>query len=229
MKARDSHPDRNPGDADAHAKFQKIGSAYQVLSDEKLRANYDAGGKSHVEDAPKIDPSTMYAMIFGSEKFEPLIGELQIASQISMEMETGTAHNPKLKAFNQRKRVLRCALNISKRLDEFVKMVLSEPESATHLENCVQAFRDSWTEEIKELASTPFGGTLCGAIGQVYKDQGRSELDSLDSIQIGIKKTGRTWSQRFSIASSGIRAAFSANAVSKMQQQQELKKRRKSE
>lgn len=224
MKARDSHPDRNPGDTEAHAKFQKIGEAYQVLSDEKLRANYDAGGKSHVEDAPKIDPSTMYAMIFGSEKFEPLIGELQIASQISMEMESGGYSNPKLKAFNQRKRVLRCALNIAKRLDEFVEMVLSEPDSPTHLETSLQAFRDSWAEEIKELASTPFGGTLCGAIGQVYKDQGRSELDSLDSFQIGIKKTGRTWSQRFSIASSGIKAAFSASAVNKMQQEQQQQK-----
>jgi hypothetical protein len=57
-----------------------------VLSDERLRANYDNGGKDGVAEAPKVDPSTLFAMIFGSEKFEPLVGELQLASQ----MQVGT-------------------------------------------------------------------------------------------------------------------------------------------
>jgi len=47
----------------------------QILSDEALRANYDASGKDSVESAPKVDPSTLFAMIFGSEKFVPLVGE----------------------------------------------------------------------------------------------------------------------------------------------------------
>ena len=46
----------------------------QVLSDEKLRYNYDHGGKDGVEGAPKMDSGALYAMIFGSEKFEPLVG-----------------------------------------------------------------------------------------------------------------------------------------------------------
>lgn len=48
---------------------------FQILSDEALRANYDASGKDSVESAPKVDPSTLFAMIFGSEKFVPLVGE----------------------------------------------------------------------------------------------------------------------------------------------------------
>ena len=43
IKAKQNHPDRHKDDVDAQAKFQKIGAAYQVLSDEALRANYDAG------------------------------------------------------------------------------------------------------------------------------------------------------------------------------------------
>lgn len=37
-----SHPDKNIGDAQAAARFQAVHRAYQVLSDEKARAAYDA-------------------------------------------------------------------------------------------------------------------------------------------------------------------------------------------
>lgn len=84
LKAKQNHPDRHPNDPQAHEKFQRIGQAYQILSDETLRANYDAGGKDGVEDAPKVDSATLFAMIFGSEKFVPLVGELKMAAQVSL-------------------------------------------------------------------------------------------------------------------------------------------------
>lgn len=40
--ARTWHPDRNPGDAAAEAKFKEIGEAYGVLSDPEQRSKYDA-------------------------------------------------------------------------------------------------------------------------------------------------------------------------------------------
>jgi DnaJ-class molecular chaperone len=41
--AKKYHPDLNPGDKDAEAKFKQIGTAFDILGDEEKRKRYDAG------------------------------------------------------------------------------------------------------------------------------------------------------------------------------------------
>src|SRR5438552_1944565 len=60
------HPDKNQNRKDAaEKKFREISKAYQVLSDEKQRKNYDAHGVS--EAGNLIDPYAFYKDMFDTE------------------------------------------------------------------------------------------------------------------------------------------------------------------
>lgn len=48
--ARETHPDANPGDASAEARFREIAEAYEVLSDPQRRARYDRGDTMDLGD-----------------------------------------------------------------------------------------------------------------------------------------------------------------------------------
>src|SRR5215472_13183658 len=56
--ARQYHPDRNPGDKKAEARFKEISQAHDVLSDPDKRKEYDRGGAFAGFGVPNFDPST---------------------------------------------------------------------------------------------------------------------------------------------------------------------------
>jgi curved DNA-binding protein CbpA len=199
MKAKLSHPDRHRDDPDAHAKFQRIGEAYQVLSDEKLRANYDREGKQGVEGAPKVDAASMYAMIFGSEKFEPIIGELQIATQMQEDNSqlSSTRFESKLRRFRQKRREVQCAVTLANKLQQFV-------------DGDADGFRAAAQAEALELSQTPFGATLLGLIGHLYSEFTQAEIGGVAGLTANVASTTRGIGTRFSIAKSGLQAAASA-------------------
>ncbi|MBQ4617561.1 MAG: molecular chaperone DnaJ [Clostridia bacterium] len=48
-KAKQYHPDLNPGDKEAEANFKEVNEAYEVLSDEQKKARYDQYGHAGVD------------------------------------------------------------------------------------------------------------------------------------------------------------------------------------
>src|SRR5688572_28152916 len=58
--ARQYHPDLNPNDKQAEAKFKEIGQAYEVLSDAEKRKSYDRWGHDFekIEQARKAGAGT---------------------------------------------------------------------------------------------------------------------------------------------------------------------------
>ena len=83
-----THPDKNPGDETAHARFQAIGEAYQVLSNDELRKRYDKFGKEEaVPGGGFEDPAEFFGMIFGGEAFVDLIGELSLMKDLTKTMD----------------------------------------------------------------------------------------------------------------------------------------------
>lgn len=62
-KAREYHPDANPDDPEAEAKFKEVAQAYEVLSDPDRRSRYDQFGETGVGGSP-FDASGGFSDIF---------------------------------------------------------------------------------------------------------------------------------------------------------------------
>lgn len=75
--AAEHHPDRNPGDPDAQARFTAINAAYQILHDEEKRRAFDRFGPSVFERTGGADFSDLGA--FGLDGlFGDLLGAIGI-------------------------------------------------------------------------------------------------------------------------------------------------------
>jgi len=185
-EARQCHPDKNPGDREANARFQRLADAYQVLSDPQLRKKYDREGKEGIQQGrQRMDPSLFFSLLFGSERFDPWIGELHLAMQTDQfakaleradedqeqsaedSIAEGDAMSRSLRR-RQFRREVRCACHLRNILDRFVSY------------RDIDGFESQMRTEAASLASGQFGpATLC-ALGEIYV--ARSEIYLADEL-----------------------------------------------
>ncbi|KAJ1847413.1 DnaJ-like protein [Coemansia sp. RSA 2708] len=87
MLALKFHPDKNPT-PEAEERFKQIAEANAVLSDPKLRREYnERGAEKNRPDDATVDPSFFFTQLFGGENFVNMIGELSIIEELTQVAE----------------------------------------------------------------------------------------------------------------------------------------------
>mmetsp|Transcript_17071 Transcript_17071/g.25846 ORF Transcript_17071/g.25846 Transcript_17071/m.25846 type:complete len:516 (-) Transcript_17071:151-1698(-) len=246
-KARTCHPDKNPNDPQAAQKFQELGQAYNVLSNDQLRASYDKNGKSedNEEQAQNMDPMVFFNVMFGSTLVEPYIGELWIANiadsmlkddmnglaaedyeQLDreerdklMEEKLGTMQEEN--EVRTAKRQVQCAKNLRKRVEDFESFDSSD-------ELLIQKFVNSCHEEAVQIAKGEQGDKFLRVIGftlEVCAEEyigNETTLFGMGGFFAKSRQGASAFGGNMSVLGAGIKAA-SAGARA-MKQAEDLKR-----
>ena len=180
--ARKLHPDKNPDDPDAHSKFQKVGEAYQVLSDPNLREKYDSRGKDGLGDIPVVDASAFFAALFGSDQMEMFVGKLQMAVMA----EGGSDLTRDETRILQDRRVVRLSINLAAILDGYAavrppvttddKTNENDQEEKLREKAALEKFEAQMKPIAQSLANAAHGPKMLKQIGFVYEKQAEQVL-----------------------------------------------------
>jgi curved DNA-binding protein CbpA len=196
-QARVCHPDKNPGDEAAKEKFQLISEAYQILSDPKLRARYDAGGRKAVEpEAGFTDPRELFKGLFGGEAFASYIGEISFGQMMGEAPAAGA--DGSTPAAGEVPAIDHDAMNAAmlERVESLYAFLISRTVSFE--EGRIRDFDEATQSEAKSLVEQPQGADLLYSIGYVYQQEAERELGGLRGFVAGFGAFGHNVSSTFS-------------------------------
>mmetsp|Transcript_804 Transcript_804/g.1705 ORF Transcript_804/g.1705 Transcript_804/m.1705 type:complete len:544 (-) Transcript_804:2563-4194(-) len=197
--ARQLHPDKNPGDEEAHTKFQALGEAYQVLSNEDLRVKYDQSGKDGLTNEKMIDATAFFAMLFGSERFDHLVGRTSLATMAAAGAELKRDEMRLL----QERREQRLAVKLAALLQSY-------------LDGGEEVFVKAMGDHAADLAKASFGVVMLHTVGVIYESAANQFMGSLSNLRwsspgqffsanlAAMQEKGRTFKSRVNVVSSAI-------------------------
>lgn len=225
-EARICHPDKCPDDPDAAKKFQLLGQAYQILSNDDSRAFYDKNGVSETNDSEmqmeKIDPLIFFNVMFASDGVKPYIGELWIANKADSLMKDQLQEQlneeqaqldedayyakaqemSKADALKQRKREVDCAIFLRQRIQSFVDGSIDEAEFIAEAQ-----------EEAANISKNMFGDVYLTAIGFALENQAdafigaNSSWHGLEGQAAKMRSRGHSFNNQMRLLGAGISAA----------------------
>lgn len=232
-EARLCHPDKNPDDPAAAQKFQELGHAYQILSNEQSRASYDKNGKPEAANAvteglsmQDIDPKVFFAVMFGSEAVRPYIGELWIAGKADTLMKEQAiqefARNPdSLNGEIDEEALAESAMK--RNATDLLKQRRREVECASFIREKILPYSYGTMDESEfvalcqaeaaEITKGTFGDVYCTAIGFALEVEAADFIGQYASV-LGVestfaklKKKSYNFGNQWKILGAGISAA----------------------
>ncbi|OII73758.1 uncharacterized protein cubi_03556 [Cryptosporidium ubiquitum] len=233
-KAKQYHPDKNPDDADAKDKFQKLGEAYQILADPERRKRYDEYGIGATYDMPVIDSSLIFTILFGSDSLEKYVGKLKMVSLVEIATTNGSQNgasnsNEMEQAIDneQSKRTILLAVEMRKKIAPVLEEFDAENSVPIETSEILKDWRESISQEAKSLCNNSFCDAMVEAIGWSYENYGSQYLGKIDTFlgiggkyakfQAKTRNVASTWK----MASTAIRTAMAAqNLQSSMKKKQ---------
>ncbi|KAL3929422.1 MAG: hypothetical protein SGBAC_012219 [Bacillariaceae sp.] len=182
LLARKYHPDKvGPDDKESAEKFKQIAEAYQVLSDPKLRQQYNKDGRDGLSgdktdvNGSGVDPSILMAFLFGSDKFNDYFGRL--ATSTSAMLGDSAKISAEDSRILQERRCARLAIKLAEKVEPWLK---------DDFEFC----QTMWAIEAVELSKASFGYELVMVLGMAYEVTGLQFLGSTES-GIGMPSIGK--------------------------------------